>query len=326
VDAVVLAEVVRSGFVESRHLGAAVLAGPGGEVLAALGDPGMTVYPRSAVKPLQAAATAGAGAGIGFEPTARALALASASGSHAGEPVHLQAVRATLAAAGLDEGALRCPPALPRDKGAAVEAAPIFHNCSGKHAWFLAAQAGAFPLEPRASYLDPDGPLQRAVGAALAAWSGGSGDRPGGHVGVDGCGAPTVTMPLAALATAFARLAAGAVPGGDEVVAAVRAHPVLLGGSRALDTAVVEVTGGRVLAKVGAEAVYAAADMDAGRGLALKVLDGSPRAAGPALLAVLRGLGWLDAAELARLEPLAATAVLGGGRPVGAVRPALGGL
>ena len=318
-DAVVLAEVVRSGFVESRHLGAAVVAGPDGEVVRALGDPGLVVYPRSSVKPLQAAATAGAGAGAGFDATARAVALASASGSHAGEPVHVQAVRATLAAAGLDEGALRCPPALPRATTGALEAAPVYHNCSGKHAWFLAAQAGAFPLEPRAGYLDPDAPLQRAVMASVAKWSGAG----GGHVGVDGCGAPTVTMPLVALATAFARLAAGAVPSGDEVVAAVRAHPVLLGGSRALDTAIVEATGGRVLAKVGAEAVYAAADLSSGRGLALKVLDGSPRAAGPALLAMLRALGWLGAAELARLEPLAVTAVQGGGRPVGAVRPAL---
>src|SRR5947199_8080593 len=114
VDAVVLAEVVRSGFVESRHLGAAVLAGPDGEVVRALGDHGLVVYPRSAVKPLQAAAAAGAGAGL--DATARAVALASASGSHAGEPVHVQAVRATLAAAGLDEGALRCPPAQPKDR------------------------------------------------------------------------------------------------------------------------------------------------------------------------------------------------------------------
>jgi L-asparaginase II len=129
-------------------------------------------------------------------------------------------------------------------------------------------------------------------------------------------------MPLAGLATAFARLAVGERDGAAELVAAVRAHPVLLGGSRALDTAVVRVTGGRVLAKVGAEAVYGAADTRSGRGLALKVLDGAGRAAGPALLAALGALGWLDEAELAELEPLAAVPVTGGGRPVGVVRPA----
>lgn len=327
-----LARVERSGFVESRHLGVAVVCDAEAKVVAAIGDPATPVYPRSAVKPFQAIATARVlEAGAGPEPTAeaRAVSLASASGSHAGEPVHVEAVRATLAAAGLDEGALRCPPALPRDPGdrAAAEAAggpaSIWHNCSGKHAWFLVAQAGLRgrrPGVPLAGYLDPGGPLQRAVTAELSGWTGVT----PGHVGVDGCGAPTLVQPLAGLATAFARLAAGERDGAAELLAAVRQRPVLLGGRRALDTALVQATGGRVMAKVGAEAVYGAADLRSGRGLALKVLDGAARAAGPALLAVLGALGWLDEAELAQLEPMAAAPVTGGGRPVGAVRPAPG--
>jgi L-asparaginase II len=306
----VLAEVERSGMIESRHLGTVVVCDPVGQVVTALGDPELAVYPRSAVKPLQALAVRRLG--VEERLGLHEAALASACGSHRAEPVHVDTVLATLKAAGLDDGALRCPPERGDDGG---PPRAVMHNCSGKHAYMLAGTVAAG--WPTAGYLEPEHPLQHEVARTLAAWTA----SPPGHVGVDGCGVPTWALPLRGLATAFARLASGE---GDapELLDAVGRHPVLIRGTGALDTVLVEATGGRLLAKIGAEAVYAVADRASGQGAALKVADGGMRAAGPALLAVLRALGWIDEAELAALLPAATTEVTGGGRPVGAVRPA----
>src|SRR5262245_3050327 len=246
----VLVEVERSGLVESRHLGVAVVCDPDGAVAAALGDPELVVYPRSCAKPFQALAVHGLGTaarlGLGDE------ALASACGSHTGEPVHVQAVRRTLAAAGLDEDALRCPPDLPAQPAARAAAdgpRRVYHNCSGKHAWLLAgAVAKGWPVE---GYLDPAHPLQAAIGRALALWTGEQGGRPG----CDGCGAPTWALTLRALATAYARLAARATAGEGgpaELVAALRRHPLLIRGSGRLDSLLLGAARGRLVAKTGA--------------------------------------------------------------------------
>jgi L-asparaginase II len=316
----VLAEVERSGFVESRHLGAVAVAGPDGELLAAAGDPDLVVYPRSCSKPFQALAVRGLG--VERELGLGQLALAGACGSHDGEPDHVASVRKVLAAAGLGESELRCPPILPanRQARARVEGpAPVYHNCSGKHAYMLAGSVvGGWET---ARYTEPEHPLQAVVADTLSEFAG----VPIEHVGVDGCGVPVHAMPLRGLATAYARLgtrAAGGEQGPSALVAAVRRHPFMVAGSGQLDTVLLEATGGRVLAKVGAEAAYAAVDLDSGVGLALKVVDGAPRARGAALLAALRGLGWLDEGEWETVLPAATVEVHGGGRTVGAVRPA----
>jgi L-asparaginase II len=316
----VLAEVERSGFVESRHLGAVAVAGPDGELLAAAGDPDLVVYPRSCSKPFQALAVRGLG--VERELGLGQLALAGACGSHDGEPDHVASVRKVLAAAGLEESELRCPPILPanRQARARVEGpAPVYHNCSGKHAYMLAGSVvGGWET---ARYTEPEHPLQAVVADTLSEFAG----VPIEHVGVDGCGVPVHAMPLRGLATAYARLgtrAAGGEEGPSALVAAVRRHPFMVAGSGQLDTLLLEATGGRVLAKVGAEAAYAAVDLDSGVGLALKVVDGAPRARGAALLAALRGLGWLDEREWETVLPAATVEVHGGGRTVGAVRPA----
>jgi L-asparaginase II len=316
----VLAEVERSGFVESRHLGAVAVAGPDGELLAAAGDPDLVVYPRSCSKPFQALAVRGLG--VERELGLGQLALAGACGSHDGEPDHVASVRKVLAAAGLEESELRCPPILPanRQARARVEGpAPVYHNCSGKHAYMLAGSVvGGWET---ARYTEPEHPLQAVVADTLSEFAG----VPIEHVGVDGCGVPVHAMPLRGLATAYARLgtrATGGEEGPSALVAAVRRHPFMVAGSGQLDTVLLEATGGRVLAKVGAEAAYAAVDLDSGVGLALKVVDGAPRARGAALLAALRGLGWLDEREWETVLPAATVEVHGGGRTVGAVRPA----
>jgi len=316
----VLAEVERSGFVESRHDGIVVVADADGEVLTAAGDPEEVVYARSCSKPFQALAVYSLG--VERELGVDRVGLAGAAGSHMGEPVHVDSARKVLAAAGLDERALRCPAALPRDPDARAHVpgpAPIYHNCSGKHAYMLAGTV-ARGWEPE-RYPSPEHPLQAVVADTLVDFAG----APVEHIGVDGCGVPVHALALRGLATAYARLA-GRASAGDEgplaLVEALRQHPVMLNGTGRLDTVLLEVTGGRVLAKAGAEGVHAAADLDSGRGLALKVLDGSDRARGPALFAALRALGWLDEQQQEAILPLVTSEILGGGEPVGEVRPA----
>jgi L-asparaginase II len=316
----VLAEVERSGFVESRHLGIAAVADSDGTMVAVVGDPDEPVYLRSCAKPFQALAVRGLGveAALGLDE----VALAGACGSHNGEPRHVASVRNVLAAAGLDETALRCPPSLPSDREArskVSEPAAVYHNCSGKHAYMLAGSVvGGW--EPD-RYTAPEHPLQGVVSDALADFTG----APIEHVGVDGCGVPVHAMPLHGLARAYARLGAAAAAGEEgpaAVVAAVRRHPFMVSGTGQLDTLLLEATSGRVFAKVGAEAVYGAVDLSRNQGLALKVLDGAPRARGAALLAMLLALGWLDEQELEVVLPAATVEVRGGGEPVGSVRPA----
>jgi L-asparaginase II len=316
----ILAEVERSGFVESRHLGAVVAADADGRVLATAGDPDLVVYLRSCAKPFQALAVRALG--VEEELGLGQVALAGACGSHNGEPDHVASVRKVLEAAGLDEAALRCPPALPTDRAARARVdgpAAVYHNCSGKHAYMLAGSVVRGWAPER--YTEPDHPLQAVVGDTLGDYAG----HPIEHVGVDGCGVPVHAMPLRGLATAYARLATRAAAGEEgpaALVEAVRRHPFMLSGTGQLDTLLVEATGGRILAKVGAEATYAALDLSTGTAVALKVLDGAPRARAAALLAALRALSWLDDEQWEAVLPAATVDIHGGGQTVGRVRPA----
>ncbi|WP_165984883.1 asparaginase [Streptomyces sp. YIM 98790] len=309
----VLAEVVRSGFVEGHHRGALVLLEADGSVRRAVGDVTSPVYPRSSNKPMQAAAALRAGAAL----TGPRLALAAAS--HAGEEFHQRLVREMLADAGLDETALGCPPDLPLDRPAAEAQLAAGHgrtrtamNCSGKHAGMLTACVAAG--WSTADYLDPGHPLQQLIRESVEAATG----EPVAHTGTDGCGAPLLAFSLTGLARAFRSyvLAAPGTPG-RQVADAMRAHPEYVAGTRQTDTAVMRAVPG-ALAKAGAEGVQALALPD-GRALAFKIEDGNSRARGPVLAAALAGLG----VEAAGLDGIAASPLLGGGRPVGAVRAVL---
>jgi L-asparaginase II len=298
----IIAEVVRSGFVESVHHGAvAVLRG------ASRGDVTSPMFPRSSSKPMQTVALLRAG----LEPRDEAD-LALISGSHFGEPFHVLRAREILQKAGLAEDALRCPAALPFATGARDDVlrsgggpAPILMNCSGKHAGMLATCVlHGWPLD---SYLDPGHPLQVAITATVAELAG----EPIAATGVDGCGAPVLAFSLTGLARAFERLVEAA-PGTPErrVADAMRAHPELVAGTGADDTVLMSAIPG-LLSKVGAEGVVAAAVP--GRGaVAVKVSDGAERPRTPVLLDELRRLGVA--------VPDLTTPVLGGGRPVGEVR------
>jgi L-asparaginase II len=305
-----IVEVVRSGFVESVHHATAVVLAPEGSVLAAAGDPDAPMLPRSSNKPLQLVGMLRAG--LRLDPPD----LAVAASSHSGETAHVRRVRDLLTSNGIAETALVCPPSLPLGEEAAAAVlrsgggpARAFMNCSGKHtAMVLTCKANGWPVS---GYAERGHPLQVAIRAAVEDLAG----QPVTAVAVDGCGAPLLGLSLAGLARAFARLVR-AEPGTPEraVADAMRAYPELVGGT-GRDVSRLMAGAPGVLAKDGAEGVFAAAT-PAGAAVAVKVSDGAGRARTPLLVEALRRTG-LHAAVL---DELAAPPVLGGGHPVGSIR------
>ena len=288
---------------ESVHaIAACVTDGDRGSTLeSSPGAAALEVFVRSAAKPLQALAAVRGGALDVLGLDDRHLAVGCASHDSSQEPVAL--VRAMLAAAGLDEQALRCGTAAPLDRRTARELGdelrPVHHNCSGKHALALALCVHAgWPID---AYLEPAHPLQEAMRATVAE---ATGDRP--SEAVDGCGMRAYRMPLGELALAFGRLAGGGLgAAGDRVAAAMVEHSALVGREGGIDTDLMHASRGLV-AKLGAEGVVAAGLPD-GRGMAVKVLDGAGRALAPAAVRTLRaGLGVEAGPEL---DSLAAPAV-----------------
>ncbi|MGL5867357.1 MAG: asparaginase [Dermatophilaceae bacterium] len=308
-EAPVVAHVVRSGVVESVHRASIAVTGADGVLVESWGEVAGAMLPRSSAKPLQAVAMLRAGLRLPLPH----LALVCAS--HSGEPMHLDGVREILAGAGLGEADLQNTPDLPYGDheraawlAAGQAARPLAQNCSGKHAGMLATcRANAWPTD---TYRDPDHPLQRAISSAVAELTA----EPVRGRAVDGCGAPVFAMSLVGLARAFGRLAAAVSGTAEAAVAdAIRAHPVLLGGTRRDVTALVRGTDG-VVAKDGAEGVYAVGLAD-GRGVALKIADGAQRPRPVVMAAVLRRLGVASSAY-AEVEDVL---VLGHGEPVGRV-------
>jgi L-asparaginase II len=313
----VVAEIVRSGFVEGHHYGSVVALDADGSVAYAVGDVTSPMLPRSCNKPLQAVGMLRAGLEIDGE----LLALACAS--HSGEPFHIAGVRRILAAAGLDESALQTPPDYPLDdaaKEAVIRAGGartrVQMNCSGKHAAMLATcVVNGWDL---ATYRDPAHPLQQRIAETFTDLTG----EPT-TVAVDGCGAPLLSASLTGLARAFARIATASEGPEARVARAIRAHPAYVSGTtrdeRALLTAIPGAIG-----KAGAESCHAMALPD-GRAFALKHDDGAPRVRPVTLAALLRVLGvdeepGVDTEAVRRTGELP---LLGGGRPVGEIRSVL---
>jgi L-asparaginase II len=305
----VLAAATRSGAVESWHRGA-VAVWHDDELVLAVGDVQRPVFARSAVKPLQALPFLERGLADRLALPAAELAVMCAS--HDGTPLHTAAVRSLLARGGLREEQLGCGPHAPFDaasrdalRQAGVQPGKLHNNCSGKHAGFLllARECG----DDLARYLEPDCASQREVNAAVAAMLGVPAPVP---VGLDGCGAPTFVLPLAALARAFVRLARpDALPAARaaacrRIFAAAGEAPEYLAGERRFCTALLRAWPGRVFAKNGAEGVYAVAlapDPARGRwrgalGVAVKIDDGDERGYQCVVVDVLRRFGALPEA------------------------------
>lgn len=300
----VLVELQRGDMVESVHAGAFVVMDADGGVLQSVGDIDRRVYPRSAVKMLQALPLVESGAAERLGLTDAELALACAS--HNGEPAHVATAASMLHKAGLDATALECGAHWPYDEASAraIAAAneqptPLHNNCSGKHSGFAClACLMADGKDLRGflrGYVKPDHPVMREVTAALEATTGtplADGRAPRG---TDGCSIPTYGIPLRALALAFARwgtgigLREGQARAAARLRQAVAAAPFMVGGSTRFDTVVMERLRERVFCKVGAEGVYCAALPQRGLGIAVKMDDGNTARACEVVMATLLG-------------------------------------
>jgi L-asparaginase II len=287
-----------------------------GSVEWSVGDVESQIFPRSCNKPMQAVGMLRAGLDLDGE----LLALAAAS--HSGEPFHLDGVRRILAGAGLEESALQTPPDYPLDDQAREELirrggsrSPIAMNCSGKHAAMLATcVANGWDV---GDYRAPGHPLQVAIAEAFADLTGEKVQA----VGVDGCGAPLLSTSLVGLARAFRTLSLATSGPEHRMAQAYREHPEHASGTRRDEAALLRAVPGAI-AKAGAESCYALGLPD-GRAVALKTDDGAARVRPVLMAAVLRRMG-VDREPGVDGEAVAATGrveLLGGGRPVGCLRP-----
>jgi L-asparaginase II len=307
----VVAQVWRGQLAESEHHGSVVALDTTGALAFSVGQPDAVMFPRSALKPVQAVAMARCGLRLDDE----LLALAAAS--HPGEDFHIHGVRRILASAGLSPLDLRNTPDLPLDEAsrfAAVSAGrvaePLFQNCSGKHAAMLATCViNQWPLD---TYLSPDHPLQKTTRVTVAQLC----REPVSVVGVDGCGAPLFGVTLTGLARAFRSLALAARSTVEHRVAsAVSSFPEWVGGTGRPVVRLMRAFPGAV-AKDGAEAVLGVG-LPCGRAVAIKIADGSHRALPVVAVAALRRLGITSDA----LDAFGDVPVLGHGARVGAIRP-----
>ncbi len=297
----VLVEVCRGGRTESRHRGACAVVAANGTLLRAWGDVERPVFPRSAIKPVQALSLIETGAADHFNLDGQEIALACAS--HNGEEYHHRRVLDWLARIGLSERDLECGPQDSIDPEVTagrhrhhVTAGAAMNNCSGKHAGFLttALHMG----EPVAGYIRPDHPVQQRVTRIIEAMAGVSLSSSSLR-GIDGCGIPTFALPLAALARAMAGMLADDLPeprrrAAARILGAMAAHPHCIAGTGRFDTRIIRQSGGRILTKTGAEGVHIAMIPAAGLAVALKIDDGARRASETAMITVLSGLGLLD--------------------------------
>ena len=313
-----LVNVMRGDAIESRHCGAVAVLDADGALVAALGDIERPIFPRSAVKVLQALPLVASGAADRLGLSDAELALACAS--HNGEALHAQTAAAMLAKAGLDPTALECGTHWPYlDTAARALAAQgrapsaLNNNCSGKHAGFLclacALHGGVNLRQYVSGYVKPEHPVMREVTAALQATTGY--DLASAPRGTDGCSIPTYAVPLRHLAHAFARvgtgvgLSAGHARAAKRLRAAVAKTPFMVAGTGRFDTRVMEQLGERVFCKVGAEGVFCAALPGRGLGVAIKIDDGNnARACEVVMAAVIEAFVALDAAQASFMRTL----------------------
>jgi L-asparaginase II len=288
-----IVETTRGGTTECVHYGSIAVVDRAGGLIASAGDPESLNFTRSALKPLQALPFVEDGGMARYGFTSHELAMMCAS--HSGEAVHIGLVQRMLAAAGLDETALQCGCHAPSYYAATETPAPagarwtaLSHNCSGKHAGFLAY--ARMHEQPTANYLDSGHPLQQRIRTTVAKMA------PGDAIaqGIDGCSAPNFALPLRRLAHIYARLAARDTTELAALFFAMTRHPDLVAGTRRTDLAIMQTGGGDWVSKAGADGVQAIGVASKGLGIAIRIADGSPRALHAATVEVLQQLGLLD--------------------------------
>ena len=298
----VLAQLVRSGLVESTHSGHLILINADGTDLLTLGDVDAEMYPRSAIKSLQAAAMVRSGLNLNDEQ----LALVCAS--HGGTVRHQEVALEILQSVGLTESDLQNTPDRPLDHEARIAwgakpATSLAANCSGKHAGMLATcVTNGWDVK---NYLDIDHPLQIAIAKEITELTGQKINR----VSTDGCGAPLFSMSTRSIAVAARNMRINHDPIFTKLINACLKHPEMILAEGAFDTRIMRAVPG-LFVKGGAESVMLASLSD-GRAIAWKISDGSNRANGPLMKAALAKFGITIEGE--NID------VLGGGTLVGSL-------
>ena len=326
----VLVEALRGSLVESRHRGAVSVMDADGRQVLEIGDVEQPVFPRSAVKAIQALPLVESGAADAFGFGDREIALACAS--HSGEPAHTELALSMLAWAGLCEDDYACGSQWPTNSEATIALAraggsptQAHNNCSGKHAGFLCTcvHEGI----DHGGYTTHGHKLQELVREAMESVTGAA--HAVDHCATDGCSIPTYAVPLKSLARGFARMATGTdlprrrAEAAKRILSACMAEPFYVAGTGRADTAMMEAGRGRLFTKVGAEGVFCAAIPEMGMGIALKCDDGATRAAEVMIAAVVRKLLARDDPLRAALAPMARPALKNWrGTEVGELRPA----
>lgn len=323
-----LIEITRGDAAESTHRGAFVVVNDQRVVVASAGDIDHPIYPRSAVKPLQALPLIESGAADRWRLSDGELALACAS--HSAEPRHIDSVLAWLKKVGLSERDLACGPQAPiseaaRDQLLLQNVCPgrVHNNCSGKHAGFLSTAAHLG--EPTVGYLEVEHPVQQRVKKVLTEIT--DIDLDEATVGVDGCGAPVFGMPLRGLALAMARYGTGTGLSEPRAKAAAQFYramvrkPFMISGTVRWGTHAMQITGERLAVKGGAEGVYCAIVPEERIGIALKIDDGGSRAAEALMGLLLTRYAGLGSNLSAKIERLSFPPVFNAeGKVVGATR------
>lgn len=326
-----MVEVMRNGFMESRHYGDVAVVDSSGRLLYSVGDATRKTFARSAAKPLQAIPFVESGAVEAFRLTPRHIAIAC--GSHEGEPIHTSVVEDFLSRMGLNETHLQCgihPPyqAEARDNliRAGRQPSALHNNCSGKHAGMLASAVHL--KETTDGYLAPEHPVQQRIRAVISEMTSVPLDEL--DAGVDGCGVPVFAMPLRAIALAYARLSAPDKLSEERakavriIVSAMNQFPELVGGTNRFCTALMSAGQGQYIGKLGAEGVYCIGILSCGLGICLKVDDGDDRAVAPAVLEVLMQLNLIPQATMSRLQSFHHPTILNrAGVQVGHLNPVL---
>ncbi len=325
--AIPLVEIWRGGFLESVHMGHAVVSDGAGNIVAAWGDPDQVILPRSSCKMIQALPLVESGAARAAGLAEEQLALSCAS--HQGGHMHTDRVASWLESLGLGESDLRCGAHMPRDEEALTELTcshcgpnQTHNNCSGKHTGFLTLNRhlGAGP-----EYIDPAHPVQLAVREAFEDVTGQ--DSPG--FGIDGCSAPNFATTVHGLARAMGFFAAAREGVGSvreqaaaRLATAMRTYPELVAGQGRACTELMRAMGGKVTVKTGAEAVFVAILPEQKLGVAVKISDGSTRASECAIAAILVRLGALEGEHPATRKRMNAPIVNCNGIEAAWIRPA----
>ena len=300
--------VWRGSIAESRHNVQVAVAAPDGAFGASTPEPELVTTLRSAAKPFQLVPLVEGGHAERWGWSLEQLAVMAAS--HSGSPYHVGLVRGILERIGCTDANFACGyhDPLDPDSRARLAAHPhertaVYNNCSGKHVGMLClAKSEGWPLT---GYELPDHPLQQLMHRTVAEVCGM--ETAAVPMAIDGCNVPVFAMPLVAMARGYARLATAteSVSPRARALARIRAamttHPIATDGAGRFNATLMQVTGGRLVAKGGAEGLECIGITPRGLGLALKCADGETRAVIPATIALLDHMGELSPSELMEL-------------------------